>query len=144
MKVFLNKLGYALILVGFIAMNYKYGSYLLYESTYLIFGEQQELRVENKNNIEGKNIYYFRSESSEQKTLYSSIPIKRNIQLDELVQVRTVPIFNKVFLGPFLLVPFVMGLLLLFFGFFISIISVLMIFDVNNFITQKIRKGQEK
>jgi hypothetical protein len=139
MKVFLNKLGYALILVGFIAMNYKYGSYLLYESTYLIFGEQQELRVENKNNIEGKNIYYFRSESSEQKTLYSSIPIKRNIQLDELVQVRTVPIFNKVFLGPFLLVPFVMGLLLLFFGFFISIISVLMIFDVNNFITQKIR-----
>lgn len=141
MRTITDRIGYSLILIGFIAMIFKYGNYLLYETIYLINGNVVYVEIKSKEIVNGKNIYYFILYDGAEKK-YSSIPTNKVFLHEKNVKARTVPLFQKVFLGEFVLSSYVIGLTLLVFGLLISILSFWLIFGIENRFTQRINHSK--
>lgn len=142
MKGILDKIGYILIIVGFFAILYKYGSYLLFETSYLINGSVEHLEIDSKEKVNGKNVYYFKLGNETEET-YTSLPTKKEYVENGKVKVRTVPPFNKVFLGDFTLGSYVVGIALLVFGLAVATLSFWMIIGVQNKYTERIKHANK-
>jgi hypothetical protein len=138
MKGILDKIGYILIIVGFFAILYKYGSYLLFETSYLINGRVEQLDIVSKEKVNGKNVYYFKLDN-EAKETYTSLPTKKEYLENGKVKVRTVPLFNKVLIGNFTLGSYVVGIALLVFGLAVATLSFWMIIGIQNKYTARIK-----
>ena len=140
MKIIFDKIGYILIIVGFLLMLYKYGSYLLYETTFLIIGNKEELEIDKVEKIEEKYIYYFKL-NNESNNIYSTLPTNKVIFENSIVIVRTIPIFQRVYIGEFLIGSYIVGILLLLIGIAVSTLSIWMIFGIENKYTLRIKQA---
>lgn len=142
MRTMTDKIGYSLVIIGFFAMIFKYGNYILYETIYLINGNVVYTEIVSKKIINEKYIYRFIIQG-ENEINYLSLPTYKEYNLEEIVKVRTVPLFEKVFLGEFVLVSYLLGILLLVFGFAISTLSFWMIFGIENKFTLRIKSSKK-
>lgn len=133
----LNKLGYILIVLGFITFGYKYGRYLLFETTYLLMGYQINERVSDKLFIDGKVIYSFKLNDLDGGT-YVSMPTSKSLEVNEDVVIRVVPIFKKVFFGHFFLLPYTIGIIMFLLATYAFIIAIFMLLGIKNSLTEKI------
>lgn len=143
MKRVFDKIGYTLMIVCFLIINYNYGKYLFYETSYLISGNRLDLVVNNKEVINNKNIYYF-ALTNEIQNIYSSMPTKKELSKFSKINVRVVPFFKKVLFGEFVLIAYAMGVILYLFTLFVSIIAFLLIFDIENNFTLKIKQAEKR
>lgn len=141
MRTMTDKIGYSLVIIGFFAMIFKYGNYILYETIYLINGNVVYTEIVSKEIINEKYIYHFIIQG-ENAINYLSLPTYKEYNLEEIVKVRTVPLFEKVFLGEFVLVSYLLGILLLVFGFVISTLSFWMITGIENKFTLRIKSSK--
>ncbi len=139
MKVKLDKIGYLLIIVGFFAILYKYGNYLLFETSYLINGSVEHLEIASKEKVNGKNVYYFKL-GNETENTYTSLPTQKVYLENSKVVVRTVSQFYKVFIGDFTLSSYLVGIALLVFGLAVATLSFWMIIGVQNKYTARIKR----
>jgi hypothetical protein len=142
MKRIFDKIGYCLLIISFLVIINNYGKYLLYETSFLIFGNSLDLVIINKKVVNNKNIYYF-SLTNDIRDIYSSDPTKKELSQFSKIKVRVVPFFKKVYIGPFVWISYIMGLILFLFCFFISMISFWMIFDIENTFTIRIKQAQK-
>lgn len=139
MRAITDKLGYILIILGFIALIYKHGTYLLFETVFLISGKSIHSQVISKKSQEEKYTYYFKVKEAPDLN-YSSLPSKKIYYINDIVKVRTIPFFEKVVLGEFNLTAYLIGIGFFLFGLLICILSIWMIFDVNNKYTIRIKE----
>jgi len=142
MKGLFDKIGYILIIVGFFAILFKYGNYLLLETSYLINGSVEQLEIFSKEKVNGKNVYCFKL-NNETEEIYTSLPTKKEFIENGKVKVRTVPLFNKVFIGDFTLGSYLVGIALLAFGLAVSTLSFWMIVGIQNKYTLRVKNGNK-
>lgn len=137
---FSNKLGHFLIIVGFLALNFKYGEFLLYETVYLLAGKNEVLIVKSTKVIDHKFVYCFAYVTEAGSCWLTSLPTKKILIDNEKISARIVPFFNVVLLGKFVIQSYCIGILIYFLCFAGSVLSILIILDINNVITRKFKK----
>jgi len=142
MKGIFDKIGYILIIFGFFAILFKYGYYLLFETSYLLNGNVEKLEITSKEKLNEKNIYYFKSNNGT-GNIYASLPTKKEYFKNDKIEVRTVPLFKKVFIGGFVLGSYIVGIVLLFFGLAVATLSFLMIFGIKNKFTSRVNNANK-
>lgn len=131
MKIISKKIKSIIIINCFFILCFYYGQYILYTSIYLIFGHTSEMVIVKKEAVNDKYRYYL-TLKNDTLTKYSTLPIKKDIALKSIVIVKVVPFFNKVFLGRFVMIGYIIGVILLSYFFFLAIVSFCGIFGIPN------------
>ncbi len=134
-----DKFGYFILILGFIAINYKYGEYLLYETTYLCMGDYKQVTVKEIERKDNKYLYTYNILIDSRVVEYRSPPTTKQLTLGEKVTTRTVPIFGVVLLGKFTFISYIIGVMLFLIGLILTFLSCSIILNLDNYITKKFK-----
>ena len=138
MKKTFDKLGYAIYILLYLFLVIYYGNYTVYESVYLLFGDSFDGTIINQSYSDGKLIYQFSYIDEEVSMTCTSLPTKFRLSLFETKKIRVVPFFNIAILYSFNAIAYVVSLAFFIFGFIVSIICILFLFNIKNKITMRI------
>ncbi len=138
MKKTFDKLGYAFYILLYLFLVIYYGNYTVYESVYLLFGDSFDGRIIDQSYSDGKLIYQFSYIDEEVSMTCTSLPTKSILSFFESKKIRVVPFFNIALLYSFNAIAYVVSLAFFIFGFIVSIICILFLFNIKNKITIRI------
>lgn len=138
MKKTFDKLGYAFYIVLYLFLVIYYGNYTVYESVCLLFGDSFDGTIIDQSYSDGKLIYQFSYIDEEVSKTCTSLPTKSRLSLFETKKIRVVPFFNIALLYSFNAIAYVVSLAFFIFGFIVSIICSLFLFNIKNKITIRI------
>ncbi|GJM65026.1 hypothetical protein [Persicobacter diffluens] len=121
-----DKLGYLLVIVGFIVYCSTHMVLSLYETDYLVFGEKGTVIIKNIEYNNGDFVYWCK-EKEGNNILYTSLPTDKSYSIGQEINVLIVPHFKKVILGRFILPLYIFSWVVFFFLLSVSVISLLKI-----------------
>lgn len=138
MKNLFDKIGYSFYVGLYLFLVVNYGNFTLFETVYLIFGDKVDGTVFKQSNLNGKKIYSFSYYDKEVSKKCSSLPSKSKFSINETKKIRVVPFFNLALLNNFNVMLYSVSLVFFLFGLIVSIICLLLLFNIKNKITLRI------
>lgn len=138
-NLIINKIGFVVLLFSVFVFFSVYGKFILFETTYLFGGRDEELKFHSMKKMDEKYVYYFKINNGN-GDVYSSFPTIDRIYSHDLVQVRTSPIMRKVGFGKFSFLNFLVGVLISALSVWVSIIAILILFNVENSFTKRLKE----
>lgn len=115
MKSILEKVGYGLVIFGFIIFMIKYKVSIFYLTDYLINGKEALVTIKSKKTDPDFYTYNWILIENNETTHYKSFPSIKNLAVGDQVSVLISPTFKVVLLGRFVITPYVMSIVMFFF-----------------------------
>jgi hypothetical protein len=125
MKVWLDRLGYLLIIIGSIVYLLRFKELIIYGTDYYVNGSPQGIvRIIEKNITSEKITYLCKLENISTTTMYISTSTTKDYQIGSLQNVIISPTFKIALFGRILLMPYIVSITIMIFLITASFISV--------------------
>lgn len=123
MKSILEKVGYSLVIFGFIIFIIKFKVSIFYLTDYLVNGKEAIVLIESKKTNHNFYTYECILKENHEIIQYTSFPSTKNLSVGDKVSVLISPTFKVVLLGKFVLTPYVLSIVFFLFFLLASILA---------------------
>jgi hypothetical protein len=129
MRIWLDRLGYFLIIVGTIVYLIRFKELIIYGTDYYINGSKKGIaKIIEKYYTSEKITYLCKLENIRSIAIYTSTPTTQDYQIGSLQNVIISPTFKIILFGRIVLLPYLASITILVFLMIVSAISVKRIF----------------